>query len=86
MLVHGFTTERYIREVTLPGARARLEGRRKPRRLRVVDPRVRRDRHRRRGDGEGGDGAVRNQIAFYGSTPAYAAVLDLHGWDDLHPS
>ena len=25
---------------------------------------------------------VRNQIAFYGSTPAYRAVLELHGWAD----
>ena len=28
---------------------------------------------------------VRNLIAFYGSTPAYKAVLDLHGWGDLQP-
>ncbi len=28
--------------------------------------------------------AVRKQIAFYGSTPAYRKVLELHGWDDLH--
>jgi probable F420-dependent oxidoreductase len=27
--------------------------------------------------------AVRGQIAFYASTPAYRAVLDLHGWADL---
>lgn len=27
---------------------------------------------------------VRGQIAFYASTPAYAPVLDLHGWGDLH--
>jgi probable F420-dependent oxidoreductase len=26
-------------------------------------------------------GSVRQQIAFYASTPDYAAVLDLHGWD-----
>jgi hypothetical protein len=26
---------------------------------------------------------VRDQIAFYGSTPAYHPVLDLHGWLDL---
>jgi alkanesulfonate monooxygenase SsuD/methylene tetrahydromethanopterin reductase-like flavin-dependent oxidoreductase (luciferase family) len=32
--------------------------------------------------------ATRKQIAFYGSTPAYRKVLDLHGWgnlqDELH--
>lgn len=27
--------------------------------------------------------AIRGQIAFYGSTPAYRAVLDVHGWGDL---
>ena len=27
----------------------------------------------------------REQIAFYGSTPAYRPVLELHGWGDLHP-
>jgi probable F420-dependent oxidoreductase len=28
--------------------------------------------------------AARKQIAFYGSTPAYRKVLELHGWGDLH--
>ena len=28
---------------------------------------------------------VRRQLAFYGSTPAYRRVLDLHGWGDLQP-
>lgn len=27
---------------------------------------------------------VRHQIGFYASTPAYAAVLEHHGWGDLH--
>ena len=28
--------------------------------------------------------AVKAQIAFYGSTPAYRPVLELHGWGELH--
>jgi alkanesulfonate monooxygenase SsuD/methylene tetrahydromethanopterin reductase-like flavin-dependent oxidoreductase (luciferase family) len=28
---------------------------------------------------------TKDQIAFYASTPAYRAVLDLHGWGDLQP-
>lgn len=28
--------------------------------------------------------ATRRQIGFYASTPAYRAVLDHHGWGDLH--
>ncbi len=27
--------------------------------------------------------AIRQQIAFYGSTPAYRPVLELHGWGEL---
>lgn len=29
--------------------------------------------------------STRGQIAFYGSTPAYRPVLDVHGWGDLQP-
>ena len=29
--------------------------------------------------------AVRAQIAFYASTPAYRIVLEVHGWGDLQP-
>src|SRR6185295_7302893 len=28
---------------------------------------------------------TRAQLAFYGSTPAYKVVLDVHGWGDLQP-
>ena len=28
---------------------------------------------------------TKQQIAFYGSTPAYKSVFELHGWDDLQP-
>ncbi|WP_375485029.1 LLM class flavin-dependent oxidoreductase [uncultured Mycobacterium sp.] len=34
-------------------------------------------------DGEFYTHATRKQIAFYGSTPAYCKVLELHGWGDL---
>jgi probable F420-dependent oxidoreductase len=30
--------------------------------------------------------STRQQIAFYGSTPAYRPVLDVHGWGDLQPT
>ncbi len=29
---------------------------------------------------------TKTQIAFYGSTPAYKPVLDVHGWGDLQPA
>jgi Luciferase-like monooxygenase len=28
---------------------------------------------------------ARRQLAFYGSTPAYAPTLECHGWGALHP-
>jgi hypothetical protein len=36
-------------------------------------------------DGEmvAGAAGVRKQIAFYGSTPAYRKVLELHGWGEV---
>jgi probable F420-dependent oxidoreductase len=77
-LCHGFTTERYLREVTMPAlARyGRLGG------LEVVgSPFV--VTGRTDTEVEAADRAVRGQIAFYGSTPAYRGVLALHGWAEL---
>ena len=31
-------------------------------------------------------GIVRTQLAFYASTPAYAKVLEVHGWEGIHPT
>ncbi len=28
--------------------------------------------------------SARNQIAFYGSTPAYLPILEVHGWGEMH--
>jgi len=28
---------------------------------------------------------MRPRLAFYGSTPAYKVILDVHGWGDLQP-
>jgi probable F420-dependent oxidoreductase len=87
-LCHGFTTERYLREVTLP---ALGEGRRRaglPLSGFEVSgsPLVATGRTEEQ-LAEARTG-VRNQIAFYGSTPAYRGVLELHGWgglaDELH--
>jgi probable F420-dependent oxidoreductase len=34
---------------------------------------------------EGLAGIARSQVAFYGSTPSYKRVFELHGWNDLQP-
>jgi probable F420-dependent oxidoreductase len=82
-ICHGFTTERYLREVTIPAlerGRAKvgktLEG------FEIVGPSFvvtgNDDREM-----DAATSGTRQQIAFYGSTPAYRAVLDLHGWGGL---
>jgi probable F420-dependent oxidoreductase len=84
-LVHGFSTERYLREVSLP---ALERGAAKAGKTRldltvsypgfiVTGP----DEQTMEAAAKG----VREQIAFYGSTPAYRPVLELHGWGDLQP-
>ncbi|GGI08294.1 TIGR03617 family F420-dependent LLM class oxidoreductase [Egicoccus halophilus] len=84
LLCHGFTTDRYLREVTLPAltAGARRAGRDRDG-LEVVLPVFAVTGH---DDAEvaASEAFVRQQIAFYGSTPAYRPVLDLHGWGGLH--
>jgi probable F420-dependent oxidoreductase len=80
MILHAFTTERYVREVTMPALERGFarSGRRRedfeisgP--LFVVtganDEQLEQAR-----------AGTKQQIAFYGSTPAYRGVLELHGW------
>ncbi|HXQ19348.1 MAG TPA: LLM class F420-dependent oxidoreductase [Acidimicrobiales bacterium] len=83
LIVHGFTTERYLREVTLP---ALERGAAKAGKTRA-DLEVSYPGFVVTGETEealaNAARATKAQIAFYGSTPAYRAVLDLHGWGDL---
>jgi probable F420-dependent oxidoreductase len=82
-LPHGFTTERYLREVTFPAlergrakAGASLDGF-------VVKGSPMIATGRSEEELEEAKAGVRSQIAFYGSTPAYRGVLELHGWGEL---
>jgi probable F420-dependent oxidoreductase len=80
-LCHGFTTERYLREVTRPALERGRAGRGLAGYQVSGSPFVATGRTEEelaqacRG--------VREQIAFYGSTPAYRPVLELHGWGEL---
>jgi probable F420-dependent oxidoreductase len=84
-LVHGFSTERYLREVSLP---ALERGAAKAGKTRL-DLTVSYPGFVVTGPDEktmtAAAKAVREQIAFYGSTPAYRPVLELQGWGDLQP-
>jgi len=85
LIAHGFTTERYLRECTIPALEAgrakagkTLDGFQISMPAFVVTGTTEEEM------AASADG-VRQQIAFYGSTPAYRKVLDLHGWGDLQP-
>jgi len=85
ILLHTFTTEEYIRTVTLPAIEAGLakSGRSRSDLQIVGAPFI------VTGDTEEEFEQVKlaaqNQIAFYGSTPAYRGVLDSIGYADLQP-
>lgn len=82
-LCHGFSTERYVREVTLPAlARGRAKAGKTLDGFEISGPSF-------VATGANDEeiassvAAVKEQIAFYGSTPAYRKVLELHGWGAL---
>ena len=83
MLGHSFTTKRYLDEVTIPtfqrGIKRSGRGRRD---FQLMCP-VFVVTGERDSELEAAAAATRKQIAFYGSTPAYRKVLELHGWGDL---
>ena len=83
ILCHGFTTESYLREVTLPALERGLD---KSGRT-LADFQLSIPAFVVTGTDEAqlakSAKAVREQIAFYGSTPAYRGVLEHHGWGDL---
>ena len=82
-LSHGFTTERYLREVTLPALERGLATAGRDRSaLEISLPAFIVTGTDEASMAESAKG-VRQQIAFYGSTPAYRPVLELHGWGDL---
>ncbi len=83
IILHGFTTERYVREVTLPALERGWEKAGKVRSdfqlsgpLFVVTGTTEEEVAKARV-------GTKQQIAFYGSTPSYRGVLELHGWGDL---
>jgi probable F420-dependent oxidoreductase len=82
-LCHGFTTERYLREVTIPALeRGRAKAGKTMEGFDIVGPSfvVTGTNDQEMDQASAG---TRQQIAFYGSTPAYRPVLDLHGWGGL---
>lgn len=83
LLVHGFTTPRYLREFTIPRLEEGLAAAGRSRAdVEVSYPGfvVTGTTEQRM---EAAKAGVREHLAFYGSTPAYKPVLELHGWGDV---
>jgi probable F420-dependent oxidoreductase len=82
-ICHGFTTERYLREVTLPALeRGRARAGKTMEGFEIAGPSFVVTGTDETEMAQAAT-ATRQQIAFYGSTPAYRGVLELHGWGDL---
>ncbi|WP_232840311.1 MULTISPECIES: TIGR03617 family F420-dependent LLM class oxidoreductase [Nocardia] len=88
LMLHGFTTPAFVREVTMPRLKSALTtaGRRRSD-IEVTLPVMALIAATERERTEKVE-AARAQLAFYGSTPAYRPVLEHHGWgalgDELH--
>src|SRR3954454_18390695 len=83
MFCHGFSTDRFVREATLPALeRGAEKAGRSLADFEISAPSmiVAADSEEELG---AGTEMVRSQIGFYGSTPAYRPVLELHGWGEL---
>jgi probable F420-dependent oxidoreductase len=82
-ICHAFTTERYLREVTLPALeRGRAKAGKTMAGFEIVGPSFLVSGANEE-EIEAAKAGTRQQIAFYGSTPAYRGVLDLHGWGGI---
>jgi probable F420-dependent oxidoreductase len=81
LICHGFTTAAYLRDVTIPRLEQGLATARRSRTdVEVAVPAmcaIAED------DDSPALAAARGTIAFSGSTPAYRAVLEHHGWGEL---
>ncbi|MFN6541558.1 TIGR03617 family F420-dependent LLM class oxidoreductase [Mycolicibacterium nivoides] len=78
LLVMPFGSKRFLQEATLPAVRDGLTAAGRDQRELAIVPEI------IVSAGDDHD-AARRLLAFYGSTPAYRPVLEVHGWGDLQP-
>jgi probable F420-dependent oxidoreductase len=78
LLVMPFGSKKFLHEATMPAVREGLAAAGREEGDFAVVPEI---------IVSAGDDhtATRRLLAFYGSTPAYRKVLDVHGWGDLQP-
>jgi len=85
LIVHPFCTEQYLKEVIVPRIEPSLEARGRS----LDDFEIQYPIFIATGDNEEqiekARAGIKHRLGFYGSTPAYKPVLDVHGWGDLQP-
>ncbi len=83
LIIHPFSNEKYIREVTLPAVERGLAkaGRSRDDFEISYTPFLISGKDEETFEKE--KLAAKNRIAFYGSTPAYKNVLGVHGWGEM---
>ena len=82
LLVMPFGSKRFLHEVTMAGVREGLAAAGRSEADFTIVPEVIVSVE---SDENPNHTATRMLLAFYGSTPAYKPVLDVHGWGDLQP-
>jgi probable F420-dependent oxidoreductase len=81
LFIHPFTTRRYLEQVTVPGITAALSAAGRSREDFTVSLPGLVVTGRDETEMASARDAVRLQLAFYASTPAYRPVLEAHGWE-----
>lgn len=85
LLIHPFSTERHLTEVTIPRFEQALDAAGRDRTAVTVVGQAILAVGRTDEEQAAALASVRGLVGFYGSTPAYRPVLDTHGWGDLQP-
>ncbi|WP_431309347.1 LLM class F420-dependent oxidoreductase [Gordonia sesuvii] len=83
LLTHPFTTRRFLEEVTTPTLQRGIGASGRDRSEFQLTSPVFVVTGETEEDLAEAAATTRRRIAFYGSTPAYRKVLEVHGWDDL---
>jgi hypothetical protein len=85
ILLHPFTSDRFVHEATLPVVEAELAAAGRSRDDFTVVGGSIAAIGGAAADQQTADDAARGLVAFYGSTPAYRPVLDIEGHGDIQP-
>ena len=83
IILHPFTTEQYVREVTMPALERGFAAGGKQRAGFEVSSPIFVVTGSTAEDIDAARTAAKQQIAFYGSTPGYRGVLEQHGWGEV---